>query len=190
MSKTWESGGNFENAPTGPHVARLISIIDLGTQTSTYEGKENVRRQNYLTWELPNELREDGKTFTVSKFYTASLGEKSNLYKDLTSWLGKPPTVPFDPKSLLGKGCQVVVVGNEDNGKVKVSAVVGLPKGTALPKEAPYPELFFSLDDFDEDAFSKVPAGIQKMIEKSPEYEAIINGETATAAKPDEDIPF
>lgn len=190
MSTMWDSGGNFENAPAGAHVARLINIIDLGTQTSTYEGKENTRRQSYLTWELPHELKEDGKPFTVSKFYTASLGEKSNLYKDLTSWLGKPPATPFDPKSLLGKGCQVVVISNEDTGKVKVSAVVSLPKGTTLPKEKVYPELFFSLDEFDEDAFAQVPAGIQKMIEKSPEYEAIMNGDTPAADTSEEEIPF
>lgn len=190
MSTAWNSGGNFENPPAGAHVGRLISIIDLGTQTSTWEGKENTRRQTLLTWELPHEQMESGKNFTISKFYTTSLGETSTLYKDLTSWLGKPPSLPFDPKALLGKGCQVVVISNEDTGKVKVSTVVGLPKGTSLPKEEGYPELFFSLESFDEDVYANVTSGIQKIIEKSPEYAAIMNGENTEQGAEEEEIPF
>lgn len=189
MSKNWNtSGTTFEQAPIGPHEAICIRIIDLGTQESVWKDEKIVRRQSLLTWELPNELRDDDQPFIISKFYTASLGEKANLYKDLTSWLGKPPVAPFDPTSLLGKGCQVVVT--ERNDKHVVSAVVGLSKSTKLGK--PTNDLvFFSLDEFNEDVFNNLPDGIQKMIMKSPEYADVVAGGPATVAEDvEEEIPF
>ena len=83
---------SFEQPPTGSHVGRCISIIDLGTQRTTYEGEAQIKHQVILRWELSNELMESGehvgKPFTVSRFYTASLHEKSGLRKDLASWRG------------------------------------------------------------------------------------------------------
>lgn len=183
--KSWNTSGTvFEQAPTGSHEALCIRIIDLGTQEGEYKGEKTVRRQSLLTWELPNETRDDGNPFIISKFYTASLGEKSNLYKDLTSWLGKPPVAPFDPTSLLGKGCQVIVT--ERNEKHVVSAVVALSKNAKLGKPT-NPLVFFSLDEFDEDVFSELPEGIQRMIMKSPEYAAIIAGGPVTEEDSEEE---
>lgn len=175
----WDnSGSTFEQPPVGAHAAVLIRIVDIGTQTGEWQGKEVIRRQNILTWELPHELREDGKPYIISKFYTASLGEKANLTKDLTSWLGKAPTPPFDPKSILGKGCQVVISERENSDKRVVSAVVGLPKGVELPRETTNPLVFFSLDEgeFSEEIFDGLSDNLQKMIMKSPEYAKIVNG--------------
>lgn len=189
MSKQWNtSGTTFEQAPLGAHKAICIRIIDLGTQESEYKGEKIVRRQNLITWELPDEVRDDGQPYIISKFYTASLGEKANLYKDLTSWLGKPPTVPFDPKSLLGQGCQVIVT--ERNEKHVVSAVVTLSKKEKV--DTPHNDLvFFSLDEFDSDMFEKLPDGIQKMIMKSPEYaDVVIGGPTTNDDKEDDEPPF
>lgn len=186
MSKLWESSGQaFEPAPVGVHDAICVSIIDLGTQTSTYNNEENTRRQNLITWELPEELREDGKPFTISKFYTASIGEKANLYKDLTSWLGKPPTAPFDPESILGKGCQLIVT--EKNDKHVVSTVAGLKKNAKLPTPV-NPLVHFTLDEFDEDVFDGLSNGIKKIIMRSPEYAAIVTG--GEPEEVDEEIPF
>lgn len=186
MSKTWEtSGQTFEPAPVGVHDAICVSVTDLGTQTSTYNNEENTRRQNLVTWELPEELREDGKPHTISKFYTASIGEKANLYKDLTSWFGKPPVAPFDPQSLLGVGCQLIIT--EKNEKHVVSTVAGLKKNAKLP--SPVNELvYFTLDEFNEEVFDKLSNGIKKMIMRSPEYAKIVNGDEPE--EEDQDIPF
>jgi hypothetical protein len=186
MSKAWETNGTtFEAAPTGVHDAICVKIVDLGTQTSEYKGEELKRRQNLIIWELPEELREDGQPFTISKFYTASLNEKSNLYADLTSWLGKPPEAPFNPEDLLGKGCQLIVT--EKNDKHVVSTVAGLKKNAKLPK--PVNELVhFTLDEFDETVFDNLSNGLKKMVMRSPEYAKIVTGED----EPEEDseIPF
>lgn len=186
MSKAWEASGTaFEPAPVGVHDAICVSVIDLGTQTSTYNNEENTRRQNLVTWELPDEIREDGKPHTISKFYTASIGEKANLYKDLTSWFGKPPVAPFDPQSILGVGCQLIVT--EKNDKHVVSTVAGLKKNAMLP--SPVNELvYFTLDEFDEEVFDNLSGGIKKMIMKSPEYAKIVSGDEPE--EEDTDIPF
>src|ERR1043165_7214119 len=93
---------SFEQPPSGSHAARCIAIIDLGTQRSTYEGEAQIKRQVIVRWELPTELMTtgdfQGKPFTVSKFYTASLHEKSGLRKDLASWRGRD----FTPEELKG----------------------------------------------------------------------------------------
>jgi hypothetical protein len=185
-----DSGVTFEQPPIGPHKAVLIRIIDIGTQTGEWKGQPTIRRQNLLTWELPYELREDGQPFVISKFYTASVGEKSNLTKDLTSWLGKPPTKPFDPKSILGKACQIIVTEKENSEKRIVSTVVGLAKGDTVPDKTHNPLVFFSLDDYDDAVFDGLTDGVQKMIMKSPEYAAIIGAEIEQPVKAKDDIPF
>ncbi len=188
---------SYDNAPAGPHVARLISIIDLGTQEGSYEGKPTQRRQNLFVWEIPDELREDGKPHTIGKFYTQSVNEKSNLGKDLTSWLGKAPVPPKTAeesvkftndviKPLLGKGCQIVVIENADTGKVKVSSVIGLPKGTTLPKESAYPYVFFDLDAYDEEVFDNLTEWQKNTIMKSPEFAKIMSGDS----EEEPEIPF
>jgi len=111
----WQSkgGGTFEQPPVGTHVARCIRIIDIGTQTSEYQGAETIRRQCIIFFELPNELMTHGeaagKPFIASKFYTQSLNEKATLRKDLVNWRGREFTdvelEGFEPKNILDKGC-------------------------------------------------------------------------------------
>lgn len=193
----YPSGSSFEQAPTGNHGAILIKVVDIGTQESTYNGEATSRRQEIWTWELPLETREDGKPFIISKFYTRSLSEKANLYKDLTSWLGKSPDPDtFTAKDVLGKPCQVTVVERDKSDKHVVSSVSALAKGIKLP-DTPYNTvLYFSLepDEFSQEAFDELPDGLQKMVLKSPEYGKIISGDAAeysqAAAAGDEDIPF
>lgn len=190
----WDNTGGtaFEQAPVGNHTAICIGIIDLGTQTGEYKGEETKRRQVLMTWELPEELRDDGQPFIISKFYTRSLGEKANLTKDLISWLGKMPELPFDPKALLGKGCNLTVTEREGTGKRVVSAVSSLKKNEKVG-EPHNPITYFDLDEFDEKVFEGLSKGIVGMIEKSPEYARIMAGEDpAENVEPDKDevIPF
>jgi hypothetical protein len=190
----WDSNGTvFEQPPVGAHIAVLIRIVDIGTQKGEWQGKETLRRQNILTWELPFKTREDGAPFIISKFYTQSLGDSSNLTKDLTSWLGKKPKPPFDPKELLGKGCQVVVSEREGSDKKVISTVVGLPDGATVPEKTHNPLVLFSLEpsEFDEEVFDGLSSRIQEMIMKSPEYVKAIGGDVGDVAPTtDDEIPF
>lgn len=195
-------GGDFEQAPIGTHVARCIKIIDIGTQKGEYQGKVNIRRQCIIGWELPNELMQEGdfagKPFTVSRFYTASIGEKANLRKDLENWRGRQFTeqelMGFDSKNILGKPCMLSVIHN-DKGKARVAGVMAVVKGMDIPAQV-NPSVYFSLDDFDQAVFDKLSDGYKKMIAASPEYQSLTNGGKQPAAPRgkfddmEDDIPF
>lgn len=185
-------GSDFQQAPAGSHVARCIRLIDLGTQTSEYQGQVNHKSQVLVSWELCHELYdyEDEnkqrvqKPFLVSAFYTNSLGEKANLRKDLISWRGRDFTKEelekFDLQTILGAPCIVSVVLN-DKGKAKVEGVLKLTKGTEAPNCVNKPYAFW-LDEFNKDVFDNLSKGIKEIIEKSPEYQEIAKGKTKELA--------
>lgn len=169
-------GGDYKQLPAGTHLARCVRIIDLGTQTSTYKGETKTRRQLMFTWEIPGELMDDGRPFTASKFYTASLSEKANLRKDLESWRGKAfaesDLVGFDLTKILNAVCMLSIVEG-DNGKTKVNGVMAAPKGTSLPL-ATNEVYSFDLDVWDQDTFNKLSDGVKRMVMESAEYKQMM----------------
>lgn len=198
-------GGDFEQPPVGTHVARCVKILDIGTQKGEYQGKATIKRQVIIGWELPNELMSEGdyagKPFVVSKFYTASLGEKANLRKDLANWRGRDFSEAelggFDAKNILGKACMLSLTTN-DKGKVRVTGVMALPKGTEVPPQI-NPTVYFSLEpgEFSLETFESLSDGYKKFITQSPEYQSATNperhvtsGKRNTFEDMDDDIPF
>jgi hypothetical protein len=198
-------GGDFEQPPIGTHVARCVKMIDIGTQKGEYQGLATFKRQVIIGWELPNELMTTGelagKPFGVSKFYTASLSEKANLRQDLKNWRGRDFTPEelggFDAKNILGKPCMLSLTAT-DKGRIKVTGVMALPKGTQVPDQV-NPTLYFSLEDgeFDQAVFDSLSDGYKKMITVSPEYQerTRVGGVTAPVAVGtfddfEDDIPF
>ena len=65
--------------PAGVHPAICIGFIDMGTQETRFGNKHQIR----IRWELPTELMEDGRPFTISSTYTWSMSSKSRLRADL-----------------------------------------------------------------------------------------------------------
>lgn len=192
--------GDFQEAPAGTHISRCIRMIDLGTQTGEYQGKQTVRNQLLVSWELCNEMMdtsEGGKPFIVSKFYTNSLNEKAALRKDLITWRGRDFTeaemAKFDLQSILGAQCMLSVVHNE-KGRAKVSAVMKMPKGQEAP--APYNTPFaFWLDEFDQATFDGLSDGIKSIIQKSPEFQDLGKkrsqpSQAGNVEEMTDDIPF
>src|SRR5690606_3628587 len=118
-----------------------------------------------------------GKPFVVSKFYTASLNEKASLRNDLKNWRGRDFTeaelAGFEAKNILGKTCLLALTQN-DKGKVRVTGVMALPKGTDVPPQVT-PTVYFSLDEFDPQTFAALSDGYKKLIQASPEYAAMTN---------------
>ncbi|MDQ2987410.1 MAG: hypothetical protein M3R13_11965 [Armatimonadota bacterium] len=199
-------GGDFEQAPAGTHVARCIRLIDIGTQFGEYQGKPNALRKVVVTWELPNELMTEGdfagKPFLVNKWYTASLGEKANLRKDLVNWRGREFTDDelrgFESRKILGTTCMLSLTPN-DKGKVRVTGVMKLPKGSEAPTQI-NPSVYFSLekDEFKQATFDGLSEYWQTEIKKSPEWADLkgtgpVKGSTAKPSHFDDmadDIPF
>lgn len=195
-----DSGGNFEQAPTGTHVGICYRLIDLGTQHGEYQGKPNARNQVLVSWELPNELMKDGQPFVVSKFYTNSLGEKANLRQHLESWRGQHFTVEelkkFDLQNILGKPCLLSIIHN-DKERAVVSGVMAMPKGSAAPEMHNKPFVFW-IDEWNQESFDSLSDGIKDIIKESDEYKARVNpsDDGGLGAMPNDlpwdndDIPF
>ena len=167
----------FPKVPTGVHNARCVRVIDLGTQRNDYGGNITYKRQVLIIWEVPDQISND-VPMTISKFYTLSLHEKSNLGMDLVSWRGRPFTEQekqgFDITKLIGVPCQINVMHN-DSGKEKISSVMPLGKDTKI-HEQHHESISFSIDDFQKgqrEQFNKLSEGIRKMILRSKELDGI-----------------
>ena len=129
-----------------------------------------------LIWEIPGQDNMNGEPMTISKFYTLSLHEKSNLGADLTSWRGRAFTETekqgFDISNLKGVACMLnVLEGN--NGKSKISGIMPLPKGDDMPEQ--YNDaLVFSVDEYQQgnkEAFNQLSDGIRRMVMRCKELE-------------------
>ncbi len=178
--------GNSDPTPEGNHSARCIQIIDLGTQKSEWKGQPRFVAQVRLVWELPEvtkEFREgEGeKPFLIAKTYTASIGKKSALSKDLESWRGRAFTdeerAGFDLKNVLGKPCLLNVIHETKDGNTyaNISSVSQVPKGMTV-KPAVNPIVEFSLSEFSQAAFDALPDFLKEKIRLSPEYAHATSG--------------
>lgn len=201
-----DSGGSFEEAPTGTHPAICVQVIDLGTQKNNYQGSEKIVHKCMISWETPNaKMTGEGRAgtpFVVTKFYTASLNEKANLRQDLRNWRGRDFTElelkGFESRSILGKPCFLSITPDE-KGKSKITGVMKLPQGTQLPPPHHKP-VYFSLEkaEFSLDVYNGLSDGIKNIINKSPEFAlctrtgapaAVAQQSTAGPQFPDDD-PF
>lgn len=159
----------------GTYQARIVGVIDIGTQRSEFDGKERFSRQLVLQFEFPTETftNDEGQTIarTLGKFYTASLNEKASLRKHLEQVRGKKFTqedlAGFDVKKLLGALATVSVVLNQ-NDKPKVANVSAPMKGANPPQVNP--SLYFDLDAFEASVYETLPEFYKAIIADSPEY--------------------
>lgn len=127
-------GSSFMPAPQGVHAGVCVDVRDIGTVETPWGKKAKIA----IVWEI-EAVMEDGRRFVISKWYTKALNDKSNLFKDLTSWRGKAFTPEelkgFDVEKVIGAPCQLVVVhAQKKNGGVRssVTAVVTAPKDKRL----------------------------------------------------------
>lgn len=195
--RTSSSGKAYEPAPPGLQPARCIQVIDLGTQTTTFSGETKQSKRVQLTWEIPGERMSDGRPFTISKKYSASLNPKSTLCKDLEGWRNKVFTeaerAAWDTRKLLGQACTLTIIHSDpkpgdDRIYARVQSIGPVMKGMEIPK-AENELLYFDLDEFDEVTFNKLSKYLQEAIASSPEYQAI-GAVTVDSAFEDSDIPF
>ena len=201
MSK-WEvstkGGGNIPILEDDMYDAICVWMIDLGTQTDTFDGGDvKAAHKALFTWAIDGEFVDvDGekRPRIVSKEYTVSLHERANLRKDLEGWRGKAFDAEgldtFDISKVLEKACRILV-GHSKTGKSnKVEAVKPPKKQVAVPNGLSV--LFFKLDDYEGGPLPEgIPEWVQKKIMESPEYQSK-QGRTQTvtiAGGPDEDSP-
>lgn len=168
--------GTREVAPAGCHIAVVSAIADVGTQISNYAGRQTIARKVQVTFELLK-LRHSrtGNPLKVTQIYTVSMHPKSNLRKDIESWMGNVMTDDeanaFEFSWMFGRHCQLDVSHNVKGNKVfaTVARILPVPDGTVLP-EAVNDPVFFSLDEPDLKVFASLSSGVQAMIQASPEW--------------------
>lgn len=183
-------GENFAKAPEGTHLARCFKVIDLGTQYS--EKWDKFNHKIMVVWELPEKLIPDGELkgqpFAVVNDYTLSLGEKSNLRKDLESWRGKSFTdeelAGFNIGKLAGATCFLNLVYNKTEKRtfVNISSIMKLPDGTKCPP-AINKVVVFDLDNFDAELFETFSDYLKEKIESSKEYKAMFSCDEKVVAE-------
>lgn len=205
-------GGDFTPVRGGSYPALCYRVIDLGTQREVYQGEEKRQRKVLLGWELKDEdcRMDDGRPMVISKRYTLSMHEKATLRKDLESWRGQAfldsefGPGGFDVRKLLGKPCLLTVANNAGkDGKTyaKVTGVSPVPKAMrGAIGELENAQLYFSLDEFDADAFGQLSQYWQGLIKASPEFRDAVEGRPPLGADEDhqggrwaqqeEEIPF
>jgi hypothetical protein len=106
----------------------LVSIKDMGMQTSTWQGKTSKKHKIVLTWEIGYKMKsgpDAGKNYLIAKKYTRSLHPKSLLYTDLLAWIG-PKNINtdvaakgFDIDKLLGVPCKIMLTLTPENDEGK-----------------------------------------------------------------------
>jgi hypothetical protein len=160
--------------PEDTYYGICYSVVDIGLQYNQAFKKTSAKI--ILTWEIvDDDLRRDfgrGKLErrSISKQYTASLNNKSNLYGDIRPWLGREPEGDtLDLSQLAGQPCMLTIVNNEgSDGKVysNVTGVGKVMKGVDLGKPE-NPIIIYDIDESDEELFAALPEWIQKKIRES-----------------------
>lgn len=181
------SAGSFTPVPAGMHLARCFRIVDLGTQKTSYMGKDKLNRKILIQFEIHSEdadgnplLTDKGEPLSISKRYTLSLNEKATLSVDLESWRGAAFTQAerngFNLEKLLGVWAMLNVtksVGNDGKEYTNIETINPVPaqiKKVGLP-EAHNDTMIYSIENSPQQAFDKLSEGVKKTIQASPEWE-------------------
>jgi hypothetical protein len=119
--------GRFTPAPEGVHPAVPVDVVDKGQQETPWGKRAKVM----LVWEIAARHK-NGKPFLVRKVYTASLDQRSHLFKDLTAWLGRAlsakEAASFDLEKMIGVPCQVLIQHNTmEDGAIFPNVAAVLP---------------------------------------------------------------
>jgi len=171
--------------PSGSYPARCISMIDIGTIPTEYQGEKKMRALIRLKFELPTVTKvfnpdKGEQPFVIERQFTKSLHEKSALRPFLDNWRGTALTedecLSFDLSSLLGVSCLLSVVHNQvgDKTYANIGGISTLPEGLECPNQFNNSFIWDYVDNYNEDAVTSennfIPAWLQEMIKSSSEW--------------------
>lgn len=193
--------------PAGNHLARVYSIIDIGTVPEEFQGEIKYMPKVRIGFELPNEMHEFeytdketgkevkvSKPFAISQEYTMSLGNKAKLRPVVEGIIGATlkdeEAAIFDLNDIMGSTCMLDVrhkVSKSGNNYAIIGAVSSVPKGMAIPDAVNEP-VHFDWDNFSEEVFNSLPDFIKDKMTTSDEWKRKEAGENTDI--PATDIPF
>lgn len=175
----------FKPCPAGTHAARVCEVIFIGTVHTEFKGVVKDVPQIKLAFEVPGELREDGKPFVVSTMpMTASINKKASFRKLVQGIVQLTPETEkeFDAEALIGQTCLISVVHNTsktDSSQVYANIVTATPLPKSMEVPAPINEQFvFNVNTSPMTDMDKLPEFIKKLVVETPEFKArLANGE-------------
>jgi len=194
-----------EILPAGTYLARLYSIIELGTSSYTWQGKEIASHKVQLTWELPTEMKvfdeaKGEQPRVIGDSYGFSMAPKANLrnvvvHGMLGTSLTDTEADGFDIDSLLGNPCLLSIGHQPDKNDPEIKyerilSVSPLMKGQTCPDQI-NPSVTLYFNDWKPEVFEKVPKWLQDKITASPEYQSMSGSKHVTTDEISADsIPF
>ncbi len=185
----------FTITPAGTHIARVISLVQLGKIETEWQGQKKQLEKIRLTFELVDETHvfEEGKDpmpFVISQEFTLSMGSKSNLRPIVEGIIGTllsdGEAEAFDVEELLGRACLITVAHTSKGDKTyaNIRTTASLMKGQ-VAKEAFNPITKLTYSEWNQEMFDKLPMFIQEKMKTSEQYKVMHAGDV----NPDE-IPF
>lgn len=194
-------GGDFELIPEATYIATCVLMADIGTHTESFQGQDPKEVEKlYIGWEL-NSCGTEGKPYTIGTTYNAAFGKKATLRKTLEAWRGRAFTDEelrgFDIRKILGKSCGLGVMhkSSANDPAVKyprIASIQALPGGVQ-PYQPSVEPWIFSINEFNQTDFDRLPSLAKTVCQKSHEYKALVaSGIVAEdqAAPPQEDAPW
>lgn len=192
-------GRSFTPVPSGSHLARCYRIIDLGTQKTEWAGQVKLLQKVMFQFEVHSEddegnplVTSKGEPMSISKNYTLSLGDKSQLRADLEAWRSKEFTRDelrgFELKNVLGAWCMLTVTratGKDGKDYTNISGISPVPKAMKASLPEPHNEVgIFSIADPDMEMFDTFSDRIKQRIMDTPEWKS------RNTTEDDTQIPF
>ncbi|MEO9887054.1 MAG: hypothetical protein ABJR05_14550 [Balneola sp.] len=136
-----EEKPDYPLAPDGLQDAVLVDVVDLGELDTPWGPKHKLS----LVFEL-EDTDPEGKHYVVTKRYTWSLNEKSNLRKDLERWRCSKFTTEdleqgIDMEAIIGLNATLFISHNESEEHGKTFANIE----TILPRKKNNKVVFYDL---------------------------------------------
>ena len=189
-------------APAGNHIARVYSIVHIGTLKGEYMGEPKETDTVRIGFELPNETKvfkegDEPKPLVVSREYTNSMGAKANLRKLVEGIIGTglldEEAGFFDLTELMGMTCMLNVVHKTSkmgSTYAQIQSAAPLPKGIKAPEAINEPFILDYNDNWSVEKLESLPEFLRTKIYSTPEYQKTTGKIlTVDAINPDE-IPF
>lgn len=122
----------FTLPPAGLHSAVCCDVVDLGMIETSFGPKHKL----FISW-LINVTDDEGRPLIASKRYTVSMHEKSNLYRDMSTWFNMQFTdeqaAAFDFDKLPGRHCMIQIMHQDNNGKTYANVIAVMPHQNGMP---------------------------------------------------------
>lgn len=160
----------------GTYPGVCVGVYAIGEQEAQWNDKTRYREELILVFEFPGETVEiegEEKPRQLSRTFTATTSERGGLRKFLKDWRGKDfksedEMGDFELTKLLGQSALISVTLSE-KGYANIGSAMKLPKGMPDP-DTDTELLSFDVDEWDDDAFDKLPEWIQNKVKNSMQY--------------------